>query len=127
MADTTGTIDHAGGSAATQGDLWGERARDWAEVLEGWNGWGVPLYRHILERVTVQRGTRLLDMGCGAGRFCRIAADRGAHISGLDATGTFVQIARKRIPVPSSASRDSRTRRPVLVMGATLHRQSRSE
>jgi ubiquinone/menaquinone biosynthesis C-methylase UbiE len=43
-------------------------------------------------------GTKVLDMGCGAGRFCRIAADRGANISGLDATATFVQIARKRIP-----------------------------
>ena len=80
MAGTTETIDQAGGSAATQGDLWGERARDWAEVLEGWNGWGIPLYRHILERVTVERGTRVLDMGCGAGRFCRIAADQGAHL-----------------------------------------------
>jgi ubiquinone/menaquinone biosynthesis C-methylase UbiE len=97
MAGTTEAIDQAGGSAATQGDLWGERARDWAEVLEGWNGWGIPLYRHILERVTVERGTRVLDMGCGAGRFCRIAADRGAHISGLDATAMFVQIARERI------------------------------
>jgi ubiquinone/menaquinone biosynthesis C-methylase UbiE len=98
MAGKTETIDHVGGSAATQGDLWGERARDWAEVMEGWNGWGIPLYRHILERVTVERGTRVLDMGCGAGRFCRIAADRGAHISGLDATAAFVQIARERIP-----------------------------
>lgn len=98
MADTTETIDQAGGSAAAQGDLWGERARDWAEVLEGWNGWGIPLYRQILERVTVDRGTRVLDMGCGAGRFCRIVADRGAHISGLDATATFVQIARQRVP-----------------------------
>gem|GEM_PF-110591 len=98
MAGKTETIDQAGGSAATQGDLWGERAWDWAEVLEGWNGWGIPLYRHILERVTVERGTRVLDMGCGAGRFCRIAADRGAQICGLDATATFVQIARERIP-----------------------------
>jgi ubiquinone/menaquinone biosynthesis C-methylase UbiE len=98
VAGTTEKIDQAGGSAATQGDLWGERARDWAEVLEGWNGWGIPLYRHILERVTVERGTRVLDMGCGAGRFCRIAADRGANICGLDATARFVQIARERIP-----------------------------
>ena len=97
MAGPTETIDQAGGSAATQGDLWGERARDWAEVLEGWNGWGIPLYRHILERITVERGTRVLDVGCGAGRFCRIAADRGAQISGLDATATFIQIARERV------------------------------
>jgi ubiquinone/menaquinone biosynthesis C-methylase UbiE len=98
MAGTTERINQAEGSAATQADLWGERARDWAEVLEGWNGWGIPLYRHILERVTLEAGTQLLDMGCGAGRFCRIAADRGAHVSGLDATLTFVQIARERIP-----------------------------
>jgi SAM-dependent methyltransferase len=94
----TETIQQAGGSAAAQADLWGERAHDWADVLEGWNGWGIPLYRHVLERVTVESGTKVLDMGCGTGRFCRIAADRGAHISGLDATATFVQIARERIP-----------------------------
>jgi SAM-dependent methyltransferase len=66
--------------------------------MEGWNGWGIPIYRHVLERVTVERGTRLLDVGCGAGRFCRIAADRGATIAGLDATEALVQIARARIP-----------------------------
>jgi SAM-dependent methyltransferase len=98
MADASETIDQAGGSATTQGDLWGERARDWADVLEGWSGWGLPAYRHILERVTVGRGTKLLDMGCGAGRFCRIAADRGAQVAGIDATAAFVEIARERIP-----------------------------
>jgi SAM-dependent methyltransferase len=85
------------GSAATQSDLWGERARDWAEVLEGWNGWGIPAYQYILERVPVGRGTKLLDMGCGAGRFCRIAADRGAEIAGIDATAAFVEVARQRV------------------------------
>ena len=98
MAGTSEAIERVGGSAATQADLWGEHARDWAEVLEGWNGWGIPLYRHILERITVERGTKVLDMGCGAGRFCRMTADRGAHISGLDATPGFVEIARQRIP-----------------------------
>lgn len=88
----------AEGSARAQADLWTERAADWAEVMEGWNGWGIPIYRHVLERITVERGTRLLDVGCGAGRFCRIAADRGATISGLDATEPFVEIARRRIP-----------------------------
>ena len=98
MAGTTETSVQTDGSAEIQGDLWGERARDWAEVLEGWNGWGIPLYRHILERITVEKGTRVLDMGCGAGRFCRIAADRGAAVSGLDATATFIRIARERVP-----------------------------
>jgi ubiquinone/menaquinone biosynthesis C-methylase UbiE len=97
MAGPAETIEQAGGSAAIQGDLWGERARDWADVLEGWNGWGIPAYRHILERVPVGRGTKLLDMGCGAGRFCRIAADRGAQIAGIDATAAFIEIARERV------------------------------
>jgi len=88
----------AEGSAGAQADLWKERAADWAEVMEGWNGWGIPVYRHVLERVTVERGTRVLDVGCGAGRFCRIAADRGATIAGLDATEPFVDIARRRVP-----------------------------
>ncbi|MGH8834134.1 MAG: class I SAM-dependent methyltransferase [Actinomycetes bacterium] len=97
MAGTTEGIDQTGGSAATQGDLWGERARDWAEVMEGWNGWGIPLYRQVLERLNVGAKTDLLDVGCGAGRFCRIAADRGARVSGIDATAPLVEIARDRI------------------------------
>ena len=80
-----------------QAQLWSEHARDWAEVMEGWNGWGIPLYRHVLERVDVVAGTRVLDAGCGAGRFCRIAADRGASVAGIDATAAFVDIARERV------------------------------
>jgi SAM-dependent methyltransferase len=96
MTEATKTIDGAGGSAAMQGDLWGERARDWAEVMEGWNGWGIPLYRQVLERLNVGAGSGLLDVGCGAGRFCRIAADRGARVSGIDATAPLVEIASER-------------------------------
>jgi ubiquinone/menaquinone biosynthesis C-methylase UbiE len=95
VADVRETVE---GSARVQGDLWGERARDWADVLEGWNGWGIPLYRHVLERVPVGSGTSLLDVGCGAGRFCRIAADRGAQVAGIDAAGPLVEIARERVP-----------------------------
>ena len=94
MADATKDTQ---GSAQAQGTLWQERADDWADILEGWNGWGVPIYRHVLERVTVDSSTDLLDIGCGAGRFCRMAADRGARIAGLDATERFVEIARSRV------------------------------
>ncbi len=86
------------GSAAAQADLWGERARDWADVMEGWNGWALPLYRHVLQRVPAGPGTSVLDVGCGAGRFCRMAADRGADVAGIDATGPLVDIARERVP-----------------------------
>lgn len=85
-------------AAVAQADLWGERARDWAEVMEGWNGWALPLYRHVLERVPADDGTAVLDVGCGAGRFCRMAADRGARVAGIDAAGPLVEIARERVP-----------------------------
>lgn len=65
--------------------------------MEGWNGWAVPVYRQVLQRLDISAGTDLLDVGCGAGRFCRIAADRGARVSGIDATGPFIEIARQRI------------------------------
>jgi SAM-dependent methyltransferase len=46
----------------------------------------------------VSRGTRLLDVGCGAGRALRQAADRGADVSGLDAAPGLLEIARRRVP-----------------------------
>lgn len=85
------------GSAAAQAGMWSEHAHDWAEVMEGWNGWAIPVYRHVLERVAVVLDTALLDVGCGAGRFLRIAADRGARCAGLDATPAFVEIAQDRV------------------------------
>lgn len=66
-------------NAAIQADLWGTRARDWADVLEGWNGWGIPLYRHVLERVPVGSGARVLDVGCGARAVPRTEEGRGAR------------------------------------------------
>lgn len=95
MTDSTKTQD---GSAATMAAMWGERAHDWAEVMEGPSGWGIPVYEEILERVPIDGSTRLLDVGCGAGRFCRIARDRGATVAGLDATTELIEIARERTP-----------------------------
>lgn len=93
-----GTTEQHEGSGRRQADLWTARAQDWADVIKGWTGWGIPVYRHVLERLTVDRDTRILDVGCGAGRFSRIAADRGAAVSGLDATSAFVEIASQRVP-----------------------------
>jgi SAM-dependent methyltransferase len=78
--------------------IWGERAEDWADVMEGPSGWGVPVYEHVLERISVDASTKLLDVGCGAGRFCRIARDRGVRVAGLDKTAEFIEIARARTP-----------------------------
>lgn len=81
-----------------QAELWGERAGDWAELLEqAERPWLGPAYELVLDRL-VGTGTRLLDVGCGSGRFCVLAGERGARVSGIDATPEFLAIARERTP-----------------------------
>ena len=40
----------------------------------------------------------MLEVGCGSGVFLRAAAERGAQISGLDASPELVALARARVP-----------------------------
>jgi SAM-dependent methyltransferase len=86
------------GSATRWGQLFGARARDWAETWEGPSGWGTPVYEHVLERAKIGSGVRVLDCGCGAGRFARMAADRGASVAGIDAAKELIEIAAERTP-----------------------------
>jgi SAM-dependent methyltransferase len=79
------------GSAEVQGRLSGTRARDSTllELLE--------LYEAALDDLDIEAGTRLLDVGCGAGLFLRMAAQRGATVAGIDAARPFIEIARERV------------------------------
>jgi SAM-dependent methyltransferase len=88
----------AGGSATRWGPLFGARAVAWAETWEGPAGWGTPVYEHVLERAEISSGSRVLDCGCGAGRFARMAADRGASVAGMDASAELIEIAAERVP-----------------------------
>ena len=82
------------GSASVHGPLWGARGSDWAEVQERF---ARPLYETVLARTAVGAGTAVLDIGCGAGLFCTLAAERGALVCGLDASDALVAIARRRV------------------------------
>ena len=88
MSTTTST------KAERQGRLWGLRPRGWAESEER----QLPTYEAALRRVGVDRGARVLDLGCGAGTFLRLAAERGAEVTGLDASPGLIELARERIP-----------------------------
>ncbi len=89
------TARHAEGTATAQRELWGRRARDWAAMQEGQ---ARPLFEAGLEALRIGPGSRVLDVGCGSGMFCRMATDVGAVVSGYDATPELLEIARERTP-----------------------------
>ncbi len=80
---------------AQSGRAWGERATDWAYLVE-------PYARRVNEalfdRAGVAAGTRLIDIACGSGYAAGVAANRGAEVSGLDASEALIAIARARVP-----------------------------
>jgi SAM-dependent methyltransferase len=82
------------GTAKIQGPIWGTRARDWAEVQEGV---AIPLYKAVLSKTAIGEGTSVLDIGCGSGIFCEMAAKRGARVSGIDAAESLLAIAHERV------------------------------
>jgi SAM-dependent methyltransferase len=82
-------------TAAAQGALWGERAREWADLQEGAFE---PLYRAAFENAGVSEGASVLDVGCGSGLALAIAQQMGATVSGLDAADKLVSIAKTRVP-----------------------------
>lgn len=83
------------GTAVLEGRLWGVRADDWAAIQERQVA---PAYESALDALAVGPDTRLLDVGCGAGMFLRLAADRGADVAGFDASKGLIAHARGRIP-----------------------------
>jgi SAM-dependent methyltransferase len=83
------------GSADVQGALWGAAAEDWAELGEPV---GAPIYEATFDAIGVTNGTRLLDVGCGAGLALVLAHKRGATVAGFDASAGLLEVARRRLP-----------------------------
>jgi SAM-dependent methyltransferase len=83
------------GSAQVQGALWGAAAEDWAEFNEPA---GIPLYEATFDAMELSGGTRLLDVGCGAGLALQLAEKRGASVAGFDASDQLLAVARRRLP-----------------------------
>lgn len=77
---------------------WNELAPAWIrEAREGLN----PTRTGLLDRPMLQAcgdvaGLRIVDCGCGEGRFCRMLAERGAaFVLGLDLCCTMIEAARQ--------------------------------
>ena len=92
--ETMPAVKAAAGSAKRWGPLWGARAEDWARTEEK----QTPTHEEVLRRCPVRPGDRVLDVGCGAGVFLRLAADAGALGFGIDASAELIELARRRVP-----------------------------
>jgi SAM-dependent methyltransferase len=82
------------GSAERWGPLWGARPGEWALTEDMQR----PTYEDALRHVPLEPGADVLDVGCGAGAFLRIVADRGGVPYGVDASDALIALARTRLP-----------------------------
>jgi SAM-dependent methyltransferase len=78
-----------------QGDVWSGSPHDWAELQEPLF---TPIYEAVLKHANVRAGQRVLDVGCGSGLFCHVAAKLGAQVAGIDAAPKLIEIAKSRTP-----------------------------
>jgi SAM-dependent methyltransferase len=94
MPPSTPTTVSSPGSAERWGPLWGARADDWAlsEIQQ------LPGYVEAIARVGLERGRRVLDVGCGAGVFLHLVQEHGAVPFGIDASPELLSLARARVP-----------------------------
>ena len=53
------------------------------------------LRRRIVE-AHIERGTRVLDVGCGTGTLAVLAAERGALVTGFDVSDRMLSVAREK-------------------------------
>jgi SAM-dependent methyltransferase len=91
---TTATDPVVGGSAGRWGPLWGARPADWALSEDR----QVPTYEAALRHVGLDRGEKVLDVGCGVGAFLRLVDERGGEPHGIDASNSLIAFARTRLP-----------------------------
>jgi SAM-dependent methyltransferase len=82
-------------TAATNGPRWGARARDWSAFAAPASA---PAWQAVADAVGIDSGTRVLDIGCGSGEFCRLVVARGGSASGIDAAEGMIAVARGVAP-----------------------------
>src|SRR5450631_451170 len=97
---------------------WEDRARRFAgrgAGLAAVCSYGMPEFHnraiHLTQRLAlrpwlkVRAGARILDVGCGIGRWSRLLAARGAYVTGVDLSPTMIAQAEHRAATEGVADR----------------------
>jgi len=99
-------------------DYWEDRARRFAAEGAGLAAvcsYGMPdFYNRMIHRcqrlaldpwLDITPGTRVLDVGCGVGRWSLLLAARGAVVTGMDLSPTMIAEAKRRADASRMAAR----------------------
>ncbi|MFC0681709.1 class I SAM-dependent methyltransferase [Lysobacter korlensis] len=76
-------------------DRWSAVAEEWSAL---WGSMPQPVWAAVAAAAAIGPGSRVLDIGCGAGEFVAYAAGLGAEVSGVDPAPGMVSRARARVP-----------------------------
>jgi len=102
---------------------WDANARWWDDRIGDGNDFQTLLIEPATERLLgIREGDIILDAACGAGRFARQMAERGATVVAFDYSGEFVARARERTPTSAPItyhSLDAADPGSLMTLGAT--------
>ncbi len=59
--------------------------------VEHWSRFAAPAREAVAQAAGIGSGTSVLDVGCGSGELCELAAGRGARVSGIDAASALIE------------------------------------
>ena len=79
---------------------WDQSAEAWITSMGQDGDWG---RQHVLDPVMIDRATRrhftrVLDVGCGEGRFCRLLKQHNISTVGIDPIQSLLEEAKRRDP-----------------------------
>ena len=82
-------------TASVEGPAWSAAAGGWFAY---WANFATPAREAVAREAGIGTGTSVLDVACGSGEFCSLAARLGARVSGIDAAAGLIAFARRATP-----------------------------
>jgi 2-polyprenyl-3-methyl-5-hydroxy-6-metoxy-1,4-benzoquinol methylase len=73
---------------------------------ERWRDWKIEA-RELIHRARIERGARVLEIGCGGGGLLRMLNERGAFAVGVDTLDTALHLAKQRFDAETRRNSDT--------------------